>query len=131
MIVRQSRILFHLARAVIFVLLSGRRAWLVRRRRTASQPPGVLEPAVVLQVNRDTGCPPGVTSRRSRSGRSDPIVYAASVANSQRPLPAENNNLVAWSIEPGSVAPGPPVHELNAVNGHSLRFVGGRIKTGQ
>jgi hypothetical protein len=23
---------------------------------------GVLEPSVVLQVNRDAGCPPGVTS---------------------------------------------------------------------
>jgi hypothetical protein len=30
---------------------------------------GVLEPAVVLQVNRDTGCPPGVTSHRSQKTR--------------------------------------------------------------
>ena len=27
---------------------------------------GVLEPAVVLQVNCDTGCPPGVTSDRGK-----------------------------------------------------------------
>jgi hypothetical protein len=26
--------------------------------------PGVLEPSVVLQVNRDSGCPLGVTSDR-------------------------------------------------------------------
>ena len=30
---------------------------------------GVLEPSVVLQVNRDTGCPPGVTSDRGEKTR--------------------------------------------------------------
>jgi hypothetical protein len=27
---------------------------------------GVLEPSIVLQVNRYTGCPPGVTSDRGK-----------------------------------------------------------------
>ena len=30
---------------------------------------GVLEPSVVLQVNRDAGCPPGVTSDWSQKTR--------------------------------------------------------------
>ena len=30
---------------------------------------GVLEPSVVLQVNRDAGCPPGVTSNRGEKTR--------------------------------------------------------------
>jgi len=30
---------------------------------------GVLEPSVVLQINRDAGCPPGVTSDRSEKAR--------------------------------------------------------------
>ena len=30
---------------------------------------GVLEPPVILQVNRDAGCPPGVTSDRSEKTR--------------------------------------------------------------
>jgi hypothetical protein len=29
---------------------------------------GMLEPSVVLQINRDTGCPPGVTSDWGQSG---------------------------------------------------------------
>ena len=34
----------------------------------------VLEPSVVLQVNRDAGCPPGVTSdRREKAGRFGPL----------------------------------------------------------
>src|SRR6478736_1793294 len=39
------------------------------RRLMASHLLGVLEPAVVLQVNRDTGCPPGVTSDRGEKTR--------------------------------------------------------------
>ena len=30
---------------------------------------GVLEPSVVLQVNRDAGCPPGVTSDGGEKAR--------------------------------------------------------------
>jgi hypothetical protein len=35
---------------------------------------GVFEPSVVLQVNRDAGCPPGVTSdRREKTRRLSPL----------------------------------------------------------
>jgi hypothetical protein len=40
------------------------------RRLMTSHLLGVLEPSVVLQVNRDAGCPPGVTSDRGEKTRS-------------------------------------------------------------
>ena len=39
------------------------------RRLMAGHLLGVLEPSVVLQVNRDAGCPPGVTSEGSKKAR--------------------------------------------------------------
>ena len=63
---------------------------------------GVLEPSVVLQVNGDAGCPPGVTSNGGeKAGRLGPFRIAAQALYRlrARPVTAVPAELTLWNSD--------------------------------